>query len=100
MQNYSVDISQYERKRNLLCDGLEKAGYEFAKPEGAFYLFPRSPLEDELEFVKILREELILAVPGRGFGGPGHLRIAYCVPDDIIERSMPGFRRAIEKAKG
>ena len=100
LQNYSVDISQYERKRNLLCDGLEKAGYEFAKPEGAFYLFPKSPLEDELEFIKILREEHILAVPGRGFGGAGHLRIAYCVPDSTIERSMPGFKKAFEKAKG
>jgi aspartate aminotransferase len=100
LQGESVDISGYQRKRDLLCDGLEAAGYEFAKPEGAFYLFPKSPVTDDVEFVKLLKEERILAVPGSGFGGPGYIRLAYCVDDKTIELSIPGFKRAMEKARG
>ncbi len=95
--NESVDVSLYERKRDLLCDGLASLGYEVAKPQGAFYLFPKTPIEDDIAFVAKLREENILVVPGSGFGGPGHMRIAYCVADDVIERSMPGFERLIKK---
>ncbi|MBW1788219.1 MAG: pyridoxal phosphate-dependent aminotransferase [Deltaproteobacteria bacterium] len=95
--NESVDVSLYERKRDLLCDGLASLGYEVAKPQGAFYLFPKTPIEDDVAFVAKLREENILVVPGSGFGGPGHMRIAYCVADDVIERSMPGFGRVIKK---
>jgi aspartate aminotransferase len=95
--NVSVDISVYQRRRDLLCDGLSDCGYEFVKPEGAFYLFPRSPIEDDVAFVSALQEENILAVPGKGFGGPGHFRIAYCVSDDVIERAMPGFEKVIKK---
>jgi aspartate aminotransferase len=93
----SVDASIYQKKRDLLCDGLEAFGYEFTKPEGAFYLFPKTPIEDDTEFVSALQEENILTVPGSGFGRPGHIRIAYCVSDDVIERSLPGFERAIQK---
>ena len=93
----SVDISIYQKKRDLLCDGLEAFGYEFTKPEGAFYLFPKTPIQDDTEFVSALQEENILTVPGSGFGRPGHIRIAYCVSDDVIERSLPGFERAIKK---
>ena len=93
----SVDISIYQKKRDLLCDGLEAFGYEFTKPEGAFYLFPKTPIEDDTEFVVALQEENILTVPGSGFGKPGYIRIAYCVSDDVIERSLPGFERAIKK---
>jgi aspartate aminotransferase len=93
----SVDVSLYETKRNLLCEGLAAAGYEFTKPQGAFYLFPKTPIEDDVAFVGELRDENILTVPGSGFGGPGHMRIAYCVADDVIERSMPGFERVMRK---
>ena len=93
----SVDVSLYQKKRDLLCDGLGAFGYEFAKPGGAFYLFPKTPIEDDVAFVSALQEENILTVPGSGFGGPGHIRIAYCVSDDVIERSLPGFERAIKK---
>jgi aspartate aminotransferase len=95
----SVDVSLYQKKRNLLCDGLGAFGYEFTKPGGAFYLFPKTPIEDDVEFVSALQEENILTVPGSGFGGPGHIRIAYCVSDDVIERSLPGFERAMNKYK-
>ena len=93
----SVDISLYKKKRDLLCDGLASCGYDLAKPGGAFYLFPRTPTEDDVAFVTVLQEENILTVPGSGFGGPGHFRIAYCVSDSTIERALPGFERAIKK---
>jgi len=95
----SVDMSLYARKRDLLCDGLSACGYEFEKPKGAFYLFPKSPVPDDVQFVKALQEERILTVPGSGFGGPGHLRIAFCVADETITKAMPGFRRVFEKIK-
>jgi len=95
--NDSVDISIYQRKRDLLCEGLAGVGYDISKPEGAFYLFPRTPVEDDVAFVAALQEENILTVPGTGFGGPGHFRIAYCVSDDVIERSIPGFEKVIQR---
>ncbi len=95
----SVDISLYQRKRDMLCEGLSSIGYEFEKPGGAFYLFPRTPIEDDVAFVSALQEENILTVPGSGFYGPGHMRIAYCVDDRTIEKSIPGFARAMKKIK-
>jgi aspartate aminotransferase len=97
MQGMSVDISEYTRKRDMLCDNLSSYGYDFVKPSGTFYLFPRSPIPDDVEFVDVLREERILVVPGSGFDGPGHFRIAFCVEDETIKNSLPGFKRAIEK---
>jgi aspartate aminotransferase len=97
MQGMSVEISEYARKREILCDGLAGFGYEFIKPPGTFYLFPRSPIEDDVEFADVLKEERILVVPGSGFDGPGHFRIAFCVDDEVIKNSMPGFQRAIDK---
>ena len=99
LQGICVDVEIYKRKRDRLIDGLEAAGYELTVPAGAFYLFPKSPLADDVEFVKLLQEENILVVPGSGFGGPGHFRIAYCVDDRTIEKSVPGFQRAFEQAK-
>lgn len=97
VQGASVDISAYARKRELLCNGLADYGYDFFKPAGAFYLFPRTPIPDDVTFVQTLQEELILAVPGSGFGGPGHFRIAFCVADETIINAMPGFKRVMEK---
>jgi len=97
IQGIRVDISAYARKRDLLCDGLADCGYEFIKPAGAFYLFPKTPVSDDVQFVQALQDELILTVPGSGFGGPGYFRIAYCVDDDTIMNAMPGFRRVMEK---
>ncbi len=99
MQGMSVDISEYARKREMLCEGLAGFGYEFLKPPGTFYLFPRSPIADDVEFVDVLKEERILVVPGTGFNGPGYFRIAFCVDDSTIQNSLPGFERAIAKFK-
>ncbi|MFO7840143.1 MAG: pyridoxal phosphate-dependent aminotransferase [Desulfosalsimonadaceae bacterium] len=97
LQGESVDISHYARKRELLCDGLRDCGYDFVRPPGTFYLFPRSPIADDVQFVQALQEELILAVPGSGFGGPGHIRLAFCVDDATITNAMPGFANAIKR---
>ncbi|MDT8378619.1 MAG: pyridoxal phosphate-dependent aminotransferase [Desulfotignum sp.] len=99
LQGVTVDIGIYRRRRDLFCQGLKEAGYEFDVPDGAFYLFPKSPIENDVEFVNLLKEQNILAVPGTGFGGPGHFRLSYAVPDDVITRSLPGFKKAIESVK-
>ena len=95
----SVDISVYQSRRDLLCDSLATFGYDFIKPGGAFYLFPRTPIEDDVAFVSALQDENILTVPGRGFGGPGHFRIAYCVSEDVIDKALPGFERVMKEIK-
>ncbi len=92
-----VDVSIYKRRRDRLFNALTGFGYDVIKPEGAFYLFPKSPLEDDVAFVARLREKLILTVPGVGFGGPGFFRIAYCVSDETIEGSLKGFEEAIRE---
>jgi len=97
MQGQSVDIDKYRQKRDKLCDILSDCGYEFTKPAGAFYLFPRAPIPDDVAFAQALQEEKVLVVPGSGFGGPGHIRIAYCVEDHTIENARPGFQRAMDK---
>lgn len=99
LQGVCVDVAIYERKRDTLVGALKGFGYELINPPGAFYLFPRSPLSDDVQFVRLLQDENILTVPGSGFGGPGHFRIAYCVDDQTIERSLPGFERALKKAR-
>ncbi len=97
LQDVSVDSSVYERRREVFCRVLDEAGFEYVKPKGAFYLFPRTPIDD-VEFCTILQQEKILAVPGRGFGAPGHVRLAFCVDEDVIARSADGFRRAMQRA--
>ncbi len=92
-----VDCSVYERRRDLFAEILSDAGLEFTMPKGAFYFFPVSPIPDDTEFVRMLQEELILAVPGTGFGLPGHFRLAFCVDDAVIERSRDGFKRVMER---
>ena len=96
----AVDISIYQKRRDMLCDGLASFGYDFVRPEGAFYLFPKTPTEDDVAFVLALQEENILTVPGGGFGGPGHFRIAYCVEDKVIEKALPGFDRVMKNFRG
>lgn len=97
LQDVSVDSSVYARRRKLFCEVLDGAGFEYVKPKGAFYLFPKTPIDD-VAFCSILQEEKILAVPGRGFGAPGYIRLAFCVDDEVIVRSAEGFKRAMTKA--
>lgn len=99
LQHITVDVNIYQKKRDLLCNGLAKAGYKFPKPQGAFYLFVKSPIPDDVEFVKMLLKHNILVVPGSGFGCPGYFRIAFCVDDPTILNSMDGFAAVIKECQ-
>ena len=90
-----VDVNIYKKRRNAMASVLRDAGYEFFMPKGAFYFFPRVPGGDDKGFVEKLRKELVLAVPGSGFGGPGHMRLAYCVEEKVIYRAADGLKKAI-----
>ncbi|HNX23423.1 MAG TPA: pyridoxal phosphate-dependent aminotransferase [Spirochaetota bacterium] len=95
----AVNVNIYKRRRDIFMSGLKEAGYEFTEPEGAFYLFCKSPGGDDVKFVRHLQKYNILAVPGVGFGGPGYFRIAYCISEKVIERSIPKFKEAIASFK-
>lgn len=99
LQDVSIDVSVYARRRDLFCPILAKIGYEFVVPKGAFYIFPKAPIADDVRFCALLQEEKILAVPGRGFGAPGHFRLAFCTGEDFIVRSAPGFQAAFDRAR-
>ena len=96
LQSVTVDVGGYEAKRDLLYGALTGMGYSVVKPQGAFYMFPRSPIDDEVEFVAELQKRNVLVVPGRGFGMPGYFRISYCVDDRTLQGALPGFQAAIE----
>ncbi len=96
----SVDIAPYARRRELFSRILEEIGYDFVKPRGSFYLFPRSPIADDVAFIQELKQENILGVPGRGFGCPGYFRLAFCVPESTIAGAAPGFGRAFARVAG
>jgi len=89
-----VDTTPYARRRDLLAQILREAGYRFVMPQGAFYFFPEAPGGDDVAFVNRLKQENILGVPGRGFGRAGYFRLAFCVPESVIEGAAPGFARA------
>lgn len=95
-QRSSVDIMEYQKKRDAIYDILVDAGFEVIKPAGAFYIFPKSPIPDDIQFVKTMLQHHILTVPGVGFGKPGYFRLAYCVTMDVIEKSRPYFKEVGE----
>jgi aspartate aminotransferase len=92
LQHESVDIYGYQEKRDIFYDNLTALGFQMIKPQGAFYLFPASPLPDDVEFVMAAQKHNILLVPGSGFGAPGYFRIAYCMDKQIILNSLPAFK--------
>lgn len=85
------DTTVYQRRRDLLYNHLSSLGFECVKPQGAFYLFPKSPIADDVEFVRQALKYNLLVVPGRGFACPGYFRLAYCVDEKIIINSFPAF---------
>lgn len=97
LQRESVNIAEYQEKRDLFYDNLTAMGYQMVKPQGAFYLFPRSPLPSCLEFAQKAAEKNILVVPGVGFGKPGYFRIAFCVDKKMIQNSLPSFKALAEE---
>mgnify|MGYP000797528910 CR=1 FL=1 len=90
--NEKTDISYYDRNREALYNGLKELGFECVRPEGAFYLFVKSPVEDEKAFCAAAKKYNILIVPGSSFGCPGYVRIAYCVAYETIVNSLPKFK--------
>jgi aspartate aminotransferase len=97
LQSVTVPVAEYQKKRDFLYSHLIEMGYSLIKPRGAFYMFPKSPLEDDVAFVRELQQWKVLTVPGRGFGSPGYFRISYCVADRTLEGSLAGFRKTAQK---
>jgi aspartate aminotransferase len=96
----TIDPAIYEHRRNVLCDALEAIGYEVRRPEGAFYVFLKTPIPDDIAFTRRLAEEGVLAVPGTGFGRSGYIRLSLTIPLEKIERSIGGFERAFLSSRG
>ncbi|MFR6258042.1 MAG: pyridoxal phosphate-dependent aminotransferase [Anaerovoracaceae bacterium] len=92
-----VDLDYYDKNRKAIYEGLKGCGFDCVKPEGAFYIFLKSPIEDEGEFCQAAKKYNILMVPGSAFACPGYVRLAYCVSYEIIENSMPGFKKLAEE---
>lgn len=94
-----VDVNIYDRNRTALYNGLVAAGFECVKPEGAFYLFVKSPLEDDAAFCAKAKEFQLLLVPGSAFACPGYVRIAYCVSYETIQTALPKFEQLMQSLK-
>ncbi|MCX7702966.1 MAG: pyridoxal phosphate-dependent aminotransferase [Planctomycetota bacterium] len=90
-QFVSIDVQEYQKRRDLLFEALCEMGYQMVKPEGAFYLFPATPEEDDVAFVRKLQKKRVLVTPGIGFGTPSHFRISYAVPMQVLERAISVF---------
>lgn len=97
LQGENADVAEYQEKRDILFDNLTAMGYQMVKPHGAFYLFPKSPLPDDVEFVSKAQEHNILVVPGSGFAKPGYFRISYSVDKQMILNSLPAFKALAEE---
>ncbi len=95
LQGVSIDPDYYQRKRDFMHTALSELGYDTVKPQGAFYLYPKSPIEDDVVFARELLQWNVLVVPGRGFGTPGYFRISYCVEDWVLEGAAEGLAKAV-----
>ena len=95
-----TDISVYDKNRKALYEGLSEIGYECIRPQGAFYMFVKSPIDDDVEFCALAKKYHILIVPGKSFGCPGYVRMAYCVDHDTIVNALPHFAELLAEAKG
>lgn len=97
--DYTADLQVYETNMHILYDALTAMGYSCVKPDGTFYMFPQSLEPDDVAFCNKAKEFDLLLVPGKGFGCPGHFRMAYCVPTEKVERSLEAFRKLAEYYK-
>lgn len=91
------DIKIYQKNRDLLYQELTQIGYECIKPQGAFYLFMKTPISDAVAFSEKAKEYDLLLVPSDDFGSPGYVRISYCVDEEMIKRAIPAFKKLYEK---
>ncbi|MCL1982960.1 MAG: pyridoxal phosphate-dependent aminotransferase [Clostridiales bacterium] len=94
-----IDVSGYNKNREALYQGLSEAGYECVKPQGAFYLFVKSPIENDVKFCEMAKKYHILIVPGAAFTCPGYVRIAYCVAYETIIAALPKFKKLIDETR-
>jgi aspartate aminotransferase len=98
LQDVTIPVSEYQRHRDFIYDNLKRFGYTVNKPQGAFYIFPRCPIPDDVAFVHELQHEHhVLTVPGVAFGVHGYFRLVYCVDDDLLEKSMLGLEKIAKK---
>ncbi|MBQ1400760.1 MAG: pyridoxal phosphate-dependent aminotransferase [Firmicutes bacterium] len=95
----AVDVAVYDKNRTALYEGLTEMGFECIKPQGAFYLFVKSPFEDEKQFCDLAKKYHIIVVPGSAFACPGYVRMAYCVSYETIVNSLPEFKKLMEEIK-
>jgi len=95
----SVDVKRLQDRRDRMVDALRERGYELHVPEATFYLMPRSPIPNDETFCKWLAEEKIIAMPGSFLDLPGYFRLSLTATDDMINRSLPGFTRAMKRAR-
>ncbi|MEE8436640.1 MAG: pyridoxal phosphate-dependent aminotransferase [bacterium] len=96
----SVDVGYYQNLRDRLLKPLREMGYQVVTPQGAFYLFPKSPIPDDVAFVRAAQGERLLVVPGSGFGRPGHFRISFSVTPEVVERALPAFEKVFQQVGG
>ena len=93
------DLSKYKENRDVLYNGLKTLNFDCIYPQGAFYLFMKTPIKDDKEFCKIAKKYNILVVPGSSFAYPGYVRISYCVSNDMIKKSLTAFKKLAEELK-
>lgn len=93
----TADLSVYEKNKDILYNALKEYGYDCVEPGGTFYMFPRTPIPDAYEFCERAKEKNLMVVPGDIFFCPGHIRIAYCVPTERVERALPIFKELAEE---
>lgn len=94
-----ADLEFYRKNRDILYNGLSEMGYDCVKPDGAFYLWIKTPIEDDSEFAEMAKKYLLLTVPGSAFGCKGYIRLSYCVSPKMIETSLPKFKTLLEEVK-
>lgn len=95
-----VDAGYYERLRDRMVPPLRAMGYQVVNPQGAFYVFPRTPIADDVAFVRACQQERLLIVPGSGFAGPGHFRASLAVAPPVIDRALPVFEKVLKAFGG
>jgi aspartate aminotransferase len=100
LEKLSVDMKHLQAKRDLMIERLSDMGYELHTPEATFYLMPKSPLQDDVAFCELLMDEDIIAMPGKMLEWPGYFRLSLTASDEMIERALPGFERALANTRG
>ena len=99
LEKATIDVAALQRRRDRIVSALDEMGYETVKPEGTFYVLVRSPLEDDVTFTRLLAQENVFVLPGRLFELPRWFRISLTANDDMVERALPGFERALESVR-